>query len=919
MPLKKCFLLLACLFLLKCSTAQTCNQSLGDPIVNINFGAGANYGPPLQTGATSSLQYEAANCPPDGFYSIVNYTSGCWASDVVWHTAADHTGNSNGYYMLINASSQPSNFYIQTINGLCAGTTYQFAAWLLNMCSVTGINPNITFTIEKTDGTILGTYNTGDIPIINPVTWSQYGFYFTTPSNVSSVVLRMRNNSPGGVGNDLGLDDITFRPAGPAIDARISGSTGDTISVCADNNSSFHFESTVENCYATTAYQWQLSTDDGNTWNNIAGANSNAYTRNATGAGTYLYRLTVAEAINIGISTCRVSSNPITIIVNPLPITSITSNGARCGGDSILLNATGGINYNWTGPNAFSATGSQVIINNATTSLAGGYYVIVKSAAGCKKSDSISIAVYPSPVAAFSVAAPVCEKSAILFSEQSVTGGTPLQKWEWSFGDGSVAATNAPSHIFAGAGNYVVSLSVQNDKGCKSNVITKNIRINSLPHPDFKLPAICLADAFATFINRSSISDGSESQFIYAWHFGDVNAIPAALNVSAQPSPKHAYTSVGIYPVELTTTSKDGCVADTVKNFTVNGSQPVANFTMDPAAGFCSNQDIVFADAASVNFGSITKAEIYWDFVNNPAVITTDSLAATGKQYSHLYTGFTSPLTKQLQIKYVVYSGISCVSAITQTVTLKASPDVELTRLQNVCAGVAPFMLQQGMEVSGMTGTGVYSGAGINAAGWFDPSMATAGNHTIRYTFTAANNCTAFAEQPITILEQPVANAGPDRTVLAGGAIMLNASGSGDHLQYEWVPNTAIENNHVVAPTISPVVNTIYTLKVLSAEGCRAEDAMLVTVINDIFVPTAFSPNGDGLNDWWRIPYPDSYPGASVDVFDRYGQLVFHSTDLSIGWNGKFKGKSLPTGSYPWVLHPGSGRKLVYGMVSIVR
>ncbi|MDB5278746.1 MAG: type sorting protein [Ferruginibacter sp.] len=919
MHLRKCFLLLTCLLVVvKNSIAQTCTGSLGDPIVNISFGAGANYGPPLQTGATSSLQYQGANCPSDGYYSIVNYTSGCWASDVVWHTATDHTGNSNGYYMLINASNQPSNFYIQTINGLCAETTYQFAAWLLNMCSVMGINPNITFTIEKTDGTILGTYDTGDIPIINPVTWAQYGFYFTTPPNVSSVVLRMRNNSPGGVGNDLGLDDITFRPAGPAIDAKITGNTGDTINVCADNNSSFHFESTVENCYAATAYQWQLSTDNGNTWGNISGATSNAYTRISTDAGTYLYRLTAAETINIGISTCRVSSNPITIIVNPLPVTSVTSNGAKCSGDSIVLNATGGSVYNWTGPNTFTATGSQIIVKNVTVANSGKYYVMVTTAAGCKKLDSTTVAVYPSPVAAFGVTAPVCEKSAVLFSDQSVTGGQPIQKWNWDFGDGGVATTKAPTHIFTDKGNYVVSLSVENDKGCNSNVVTKNILANPLPHPDFILPAICLADPFATFINTSSISDGSEGQFTYAWNFGDVNAAPA-LNVSAQQSPKHAYTSVGIYPVDLKIISKDGCIKDTIKNFTVNGSQPIAKFTIDPSVNFCSNSDIIFADAASVNFGSITKSEIYWDFINNPTAKITDSLPATGKQYSHLYNSFAAPLTKQIQVKYVVYSGVSCVNETTQMITLKASPEVQFTALQNVCAGVEPFLLNQGTEINGMSGTGIYSGAGVNASGLFDASIATAGDHIIRYTFTASNKCTAFAEQSIKVFEQPVVNAGPDRTLLLGSAIVLNASASGSNLQYEWIPNTAIENNLVLTPTISPVINTTYTLKVLSADGCKAGDEVLVTVVKDIFVPTAFSPNGDGLNDVWRIPYLDSYTGASLDVFDRYGQIVFHSTDLSIGWNGKFKGKSLPTGSYPWVLHPGSGRKLMYGMVSIVR
>ena len=118
MHFKKCFFLVTCLlvFAFVKSTAQTCTGSLGDPIVNINFGAGVNFGPPLPAGTTSSLQYQAATCPADGYYSILNYTSGCWPNDVVWHTATDHTGNSNGYYMLVNASNQPSNFYIQTID-----------------------------------------------------------------------------------------------------------------------------------------------------------------------------------------------------------------------------------------------------------------------------------------------------------------------------------------------------------------------------------------------------------------------------------------------------------------------------------------------------------------------------------------------------------------------------------------------------------------------------------------------------------------------------------------------------------------------------------------------------------------------------------------------------------------------------------
>ncbi|MDE3184353.1 MAG: gliding motility-associated C-terminal domain-containing protein [Bacteroidota bacterium] len=311
----KFFLVLAFLFLAAFCNAQNCTGSVGDPIVNVTFGSGSSFGPPLASNTISSLNYVASTCPPDGNYSILNYTSGCFSNDVVWHTAKDHTGNSNGYFMLINASYIPSDFYIQTIDGLCSGTTYQFAAWIINMCSFTGTLPNITLTIEKTDGSVLATYKTGDIPIVNPVTWKQYGFNFTMPANVSTVVLRMRNNAPGGIGNDIGLDDITFRPIGPAVKVAASAFSGDTIDLCLNDTQNILLTSDVESCYFSTGYQWQLSTDKGAKWTDIPGANSTMYLRNATQAGTYLYRLAVAEQSNLGSLTCRVTSKPVTINV----------------------------------------------------------------------------------------------------------------------------------------------------------------------------------------------------------------------------------------------------------------------------------------------------------------------------------------------------------------------------------------------------------------------------------------------------------------------------------------------------------------------------------------------------------------------------------------------------------------------------
>src|SRR4051812_97706 len=126
--------------------AQLCTGSLGDPVIHITFGSGANPGPPLAA-ATTFYTYNTGDCPNDGSY-IIRSTLGCPG----WYLLnEDHTpGDVNGYFMFVNASYQPGDFYLDTIKGLCGSTTYEFAAWVMNVlqpniCGGNGIDPNLTF------------------------------------------------------------------------------------------------------------------------------------------------------------------------------------------------------------------------------------------------------------------------------------------------------------------------------------------------------------------------------------------------------------------------------------------------------------------------------------------------------------------------------------------------------------------------------------------------------------------------------------------------------------------------------------------------------------------------------------------------------------------------------------------------------
>lgn len=125
------------------AVAQLCQGSLSDPIVNITFGAGSNPGASLSA-ATTAYGYGLNDCPVDGFYTVRNNSNDCFGSS--WHSlSADHTGNPNGYFMLVNASLLPSAFYADTVKDLCSNTTFEFTAWIINVLRPTACNVLICF------------------------------------------------------------------------------------------------------------------------------------------------------------------------------------------------------------------------------------------------------------------------------------------------------------------------------------------------------------------------------------------------------------------------------------------------------------------------------------------------------------------------------------------------------------------------------------------------------------------------------------------------------------------------------------------------------------------------------------------------------------------------------------------------------
>ncbi|MDZ4810951.1 MAG: gliding motility-associated C-terminal domain-containing protein [Bacteroidota bacterium] len=383
------FLFTVAVFLCLFSKAQLCTGSLGDPAINITFGNTPGFNPGVVPPA--SYSYTPSSCPNDGFYTVASATSGCFSN--AWHTVnADHTGNGN--FMLVNASFQPADFFVGTLTGLCSNTTYEFSAWIMNvLLSASGIQPNITFRIETPSGTLLNQFNTGGIAVTAQPQWRQYGFFFTTTAGNPTIVLRMTNNAPGGIGNDVALDDITFRPCGPVLSSSIQGSSN-KVDICVYEQTGYPFDGVVSPGFLLPVYQWQVSTDSGTVWRDIQGATTLQYLRQPTIVGNHWYRLTVAESGNGNIAACRIGSNVLTINVHPKPAISAGPDRFLVASQQTTLagTASDGSNvFNWSPPDYLSSTS---ILTPAASPVSDiSYSLAAVSQFGCVNEDQVFVKV----------------------------------------------------------------------------------------------------------------------------------------------------------------------------------------------------------------------------------------------------------------------------------------------------------------------------------------------------------------------------------------------------------------------------------------------------------------------------------------------------------------------------------------------
>jgi gliding motility-associated-like protein len=207
----------------------------------------------------------------------------------------------------------------------------------------------------------------------------------------------------------------------------------------------------------------------------------------------------------------------------------------------------------------------------------------------------------------------------------------------------------------------------------------------------------------------------------------------------------------------------------------------------------------------------------------------------------------------------------------------------------------------------------------------FSPNPMASPTGTTVYTVTGSDGICFQDVQQVTVIvnELPTAEAGENVIIVAGEMVTLNGQGSGN--TYTWSPSNGLSCADCPNPQATPLQTTTYVLTVINEFGCQQSDSVIIRVgCNDdvVFIPNAFSPNEDGLNELFYVRSNGIREVEYIRVFDRWGKLLFETNSLANGWDGKFNGKPVNPGVYVYTLKAtcSNGQPiLMQGNVTVVK
>jgi len=558
-----------------------------------------------------------------------------------------------------------------------------------------------------------------------------------------------------------------------------------------------------------------------------------------------------------------------------------------------------------------------------------------------------------------------CVPDTTFFSNKSYLTHPSNTTYSWNFGDGTTSNLKSPSHVYSQSGIYTVTLIISDMQSCNlADTITKQVAMLSGSTDTIPSRGICKNDF--TQIGILPINDPNVTyHWINATAISDSTIANPIANPTASTWYKMAvsngictdtlYQFVQVYDI-LVNAGNDTTLCQGSITLTAQSNYPNLSYQWSSNNGFTDTLNSSPNDSTlttSVSGPTYFYVRSYWSSCDNYDSILVDvrihiqkqniqgplchgdsngviSVNGTGGNAPYSYSwsnGMTGNQINNLgggSYQVTVTDADGCFTNDTIQLidpTLLTSVNaVKNIPCKKACIGKA-WSNPNG-------GTPPYSWQ------WNDPLNQT-GNPAVQLCdgsyivhLKDAHNCQII--DTVNVIDSSIYmnfKAWDSDTIYEGQKISLNSTYYGNSYSYLWTPSTGLNSATIHNPNASPTVTTTYYVTVRDQWGCTWRDSVTIWVIDVIckepyiYVPNAFTPNGDGQND---VLYVESNVAYEVDfkIYDRWGELVFATTDLSKGWDGTFHGQKVDPGVYVYHLNVICYNKEIFkkkGNITVIR
>jgi gliding motility-associated-like protein len=743
---------------------------------------------------------------------------------------------------------------------ICSGQTYTFQT------VATGTGPFV-FSWTGTDGFL----SSQPTPTVSPAVTTTYICAMTAASGclVKDTIVVFVNTTP--------TSNFTVNP-NPTC-------TGDNVTFTYTGNP-------LQNC-ATATFGWNWGAGAGV----ATGTGCGPYTQTWSTSGSPTISLIVTE------NGCSSSPTNYQLTVNLTPTSTFTIGAPVCSGIPTSVtytgNATVGALATWNfGSNSVISAGNnlgplQVIWNNPSVTNAS----LSVTQNGCTSTvTNLPVTVNQTPIPSFNLGGP----TACTFAPVTITftGSPATAAFNWSTGGASPAALpgTAGPHVISWStpGVQIVTLSMNNQGCISSNSVSVNL-INT-PSASFSAPLnVCSGSQ----VPISYTGNGSSFSG-YNWTING-NSNPVNLAGAGPHLVTWQHNGNTYFPAEVSlTVTENGCTSlpyiDTI--FII----PI------PTSDFSRESPVCEGQSCGLNFigANATPFANYTYTTNNGTILGSGPSQSAKWSNAGVYN-----------VTLIVSQG-GCISQPTiLPVIVEPAPLIYIDRDTSVCVNAVVNLLATGAE------SYVWAG-GLGNTPMITVSSATTQSYTV--TGIAANGCGNMSTATITIIPPPIAFAGFDALIDKGNSTIIGSGAGIPGYSYFWSPSSSINNDTLPNPVATPATTTTYIVEVIDQNGCINHDTVTVFIkaCENVFVPKAFSPNNDLVNDYFFVANPLNLIALNrFEIYNRWGQLVYSTTDIqSRGWDGKYKGVDQESASYTFIVEAtcdGGSRVRKEGNVALLR